>query len=131
MKYSTSHVTISSAHLNTYYRAGKKPKQHPTSPKKKRKSTGKKTDDSDDEGSGPPKIKKATPAKLKDSYVLQVADLATLEGLCRAATHDFAPHSPPRKQFMYWSAKLPSSACLMLIERYPYVSLPRVVLECR
>jgi hypothetical protein len=80
MKYSTSHVTISSAHLNTYYRAGKKPKQHPTSPKKKRKSTGKKTDDSDDEGSGPPKIKKATPAKLKDSYVLQVADLATLEG---------------------------------------------------
>jgi hypothetical protein len=84
MKYSTSHLTIRSAHLNNYYRNPKKPKQYPTSAKKKSKQIHrKKTDDSDDDENGTPKNGKQTPAKLKDSYVLQVADLATLEGLCR------------------------------------------------
>jgi hypothetical protein len=82
MKYSTSHVTISSAHLNTYYRKSKHPKQFHTAPKKKRKSKGKETDSSDDERSGPPITKSKPTIKLKESYVLQVADLATLEGLC-------------------------------------------------
>ncbi len=41
--------------------------------------------DSGDDDNGTPKKGKQTPAKLKDSYVLQVADLATLEGLCIGA----------------------------------------------
>jgi hypothetical protein len=108
-----------SAHLNTYYRNSKHPKQYRSLAKKKSKSTEKKTDDSDDEGNGQPKNKKPTPAKLKDSYVLQVADLATLERLCIGV------------QFMYWSAKFPSAACLMLVQRYKYVCMSRDVLECR
>jgi hypothetical protein len=106
-----------------------KKKKTTTPPKKKSKSTGKQCDDSDDEDNGPQKKKKTTPAKLKESYVLQVADLATLEGLCIGVS-DSAPHSPPRRQFMYWSAKLPSAACLMLIQRYKIVCMSRDVVEC-
>ncbi len=34
-----------------------------------------------------------------------------------AATHDFAPHTPPKKQFMYWGGD-PESAAVMLIDRF-------------
>jgi hypothetical protein len=102
------------------YRSLRKGKITPTSATKKSKSKRQEYPDFDDDAdlAGTPPKRKSTPSKLSDSYVLQVADLATLEGLCRAATHDFAPHATPRKQFMYWSAKLPSSACMMLIQRY-------------
>jgi hypothetical protein len=33
------------------------------------------------------------------------------------AAHDFAPHTPPKKQFMYWGAD-PESAAVMLIDRF-------------
>jgi hypothetical protein len=79
----TSKITIRNAHLNTCDRNQKKTKGNPTSATKKGKSKGKETDDSDDDENGKPKDEKKTQAKLKDSYVLQVAVLATLEGLCK------------------------------------------------
>ena len=46
----------------------------------------------------------------------RIADLATLQALCRAATHEFVPVKPPKKQFMYWGGA-PDSAAVMLVDR--------------
>ncbi len=75
-------------------------------------------DPSDDDFVDPPR--KSTGRKRSvdpfDGNAQKLSDLVTLEGLCRAATHDFVPHKPARRQFMYWGGK-PESAVLMLIER--------------
>jgi hypothetical protein len=47
----------------------------------------------------------------------KTADLVTLQGLCRAATHEFAPVKPAKKQFMYWGGA-PDSAAVMLVDRF-------------
>ena len=47
----------------------------------------------------------------------EAADTATLEGYCRTAVHDFMPHPVARRQFMYWGAKVPEAAAIMLIRR--------------
>ena len=57
-------------------------------------------------------------SKTADEFSQTAADLASLEGYCRAAVHDFAPHITARKQFMYWGSKVPEAACLMLVQRY-------------
>ena len=56
--------------------------------------------------------------KTRDEFSQEAADAATLEGYCRTAVHDFAPHPVARKQFMYWGSKTPEAACLMLVQRY-------------
>ena len=56
--------------------------------------------------------------KTAEEFSQTAADLASLEGYCRTAVHDFAPHITARKQFMYWGSKVPEAACLMLVQRY-------------
>ena len=66
--------------------------------------------------SGSKRAKKRS--KVAEEFSQKAADLASLEGYCRAAVHDFAPHETARKQFMYWGSKVPEAACLMLVQRY-------------
>ena len=37
--------------------------------------------------------------------------------MTHAATHEFAPVKPPKKQFMYWGGA-PDSAAVMLVDRF-------------
>jgi hypothetical protein len=86
--------------------------------KNRQNSSSENEDPSDDEFVDPPH-KPAARKRSVDPFngnSQKLADLVTLEGLCRAATHDFVPHKPAKKQFMYWGGH-PESAVLMLIER--------------
>ena len=65
--------------------------------------------------------------KTREEFSQEAADAATLEGYCRTAVHDFAPHPTGRKQFMYWGSKVPEAACLMLVQRYDGVMLCNVM----
>ena len=66
-------------------------------------------------------------AQKRKEFSQEAADAATLEGYCRTAVHDFAPHPIARKQFMYWGSKVPEAACLMLVQRYDGVMLSNVM----
>ncbi len=55
--------------------------------------------------------------RKSDGTAQETADISSLEAYCRLAVHDFAPHPVTRRQFMYWGAKVPEAAGLMLIRR--------------